>query len=326
MNHPVRAAMLARLGAFPPPAPLDWQADGEERRDDIRYTRVAYTLAPGERVWAWLLRPTSGAATPLPGILAIHQHAGQFYLGKAEPAGLAGEPMYHYGLELARRGYAVLCPDLLGFEDRRPPEYERVANPGAAGDGGYERWLAVTLLAQGSSLQARYLSDLGRALDVLAAQPDVDPTRLGCIGHSLGGQETVWLAWYDARIRAAVASCGVGLISTIIRDRVGHNMALWVPGLLTVGDMDSVVAGVAPRPLLLIQADSDRLFPIDGVHHLGRVAQHAYADQGCPDHFGLTLFSGGHSFPIEMRKAAYNWLDRWLRGATRTKRAPELQS
>ena len=340
----LREAILACLGDFPPAVPTDWRREGVETRGDIVYTRVSYDLAADERVWGWLLEPVrdpspdkGGATTPpsLPGkgggglgpqrpaILALHQHAGEYYLGKAEPAGLGGNPAYHYGLELARRGYTVFCPDHLAFEDRRPPEYERVARPGALQDRGYEDWLGKAYLVRGSTLQAKYLSDLARALDVLAEQPGVDPAALGCIGHSLGGQEALWLAWYDERIRAAVSSCGVSLVSTIVRDRINHNMALWLPGLLKVADMDAVVAGIAPRAVMLIQGDQDPIFPLDGVHHIGRVAHLAYTDCGQPDRFALTTFPGGHGFPVEMRKAAYQWLDTWLKRPTRARRTPE---
>lgn len=322
MTTPIRDAIMACLGEFPPVVDPRWTAESSLDRDAIRYTRVAYDVAEGERITAWLLRPVD-AQGPLPGILALHQHAGQFYIGKAEAAGLAGDANVQYGLELARRGYLVLCPDQPGFEDRRPPEYERIEKPNSLGDGAHEVWLGKSLLVRGSSLQAKYLSDMARALDVLAAQPDVIPTALGCIGHSLGGQEALWLAWYDHRIQVAVSSCGVSMISTIIRDRINHNMALWVPSLLTVADMDAVVAGIAPRACLLIQGDSDPIFPLDGVHHVGRVAHQMYADHGQVDHFALTLFPGGHSFPAEMRKAAYHWLDRWLKGRDRSRRVPE---
>ena len=341
MTTTLREAVLTCLGDFPPVVPTNWRREGSEQRGDILYTRVTYAVAPAERVWGWLLEPgaalspgkgagqTTGEVpsplppSSLPGILALHQHAGEYYLGKAEPAGLGGNPNYHYGLELARRGYVVFCPDHLAFEDRRPPEYERVAQPGSLQDRGYEDWLGKSYLVRGSTLQAKYLSDLARALDVLAEQPGVDAKAIGCIGHSLGGQEALWLAWYDERIKAAVSSCGVSLLSTIVRDRINHNMALWLPGLLKVADMDAVVAGIAPRAVLLIQGDQDPIFPLDGVHHIGRVAHLAYTDSGQPDRFALTTFPGGHGFPIEMRKAAYQWLDTWLKRPTRARRTPE---
>ena len=331
MILPTRDAILDCLGQFPPSVAVHWSAEGREERDGVEYTRIRYDLAPapplaqsrgqgtGERVTAWLLRPADeGRAAsdgPLPGVLAIHPHAGQYHLGKSETAGLIGNPDWHYGLELARRGYTVLCPDLLGFEDRRPPAEQRAAHSGALEDRSYELWLGKVLAVQGSSLQARYISDLSRALDVLADQPGVDADRLGCIGHSGGGQETLWLAWYDERVKVAVSAGGVSLLSVIIANSINHMMAMWVPRLLTVCDLDGVVAGIAPRACLLTHGESDPIFPLDGVRRIASAAEATYQDRGAPDCFALRIFPVGHLFPPDMREVAYQWLDRWLKAS-----------
>jgi pimeloyl-ACP methyl ester carboxylesterase len=47
-----------------------------------------------------------------------------------------------------------------------------------------------------------------RAITFLEQQPEVDPTRIGAYGHSMGGKLTTDLAGIDKRIKAAVPSCG----------------------------------------------------------------------------------------------------------------------
>jgi hypothetical protein len=47
-----------------------------------------------------------------------------------------------------------------------------------------------------------------RALTLLEQQPEVDPSRLGVYGHSMGGKLTVMTAAADARVKAAAPSCG----------------------------------------------------------------------------------------------------------------------
>jgi dienelactone hydrolase len=266
----------------------------------------------GERIDAWLLRPRADPpAGGWPAILALHQHKGQFYLGKSEPAGLSADTGQHYGLELCRRGYVVLCPDHLCFEDRRPPEYVRVES-GFLNDQGYERFEFKRRLLEGSCLQTKYLHDMVCALDLLAELPDVDGARLGAIGHSLGGQEALWLAWYDRRVRAAVSSCGFGLIRTIIRDGITHNYAMYVPGLLEIGDTDALLAEIAPRAFMLTAGEQDAIFPIDGVRELAAAAEAAYAERGVSERFRALIFPSGHSFPDQVKAEAYAFLDRWL--------------
>src|SRR5690349_17745513 len=113
-NPAFREAIVARLGAFPQPAPLALEVGVAGDAGGCSRALVSYAAEPGERISAWLLRPAGPApAGGWPGILAIHQHGGIYELGKSEPAGLSADPMYHYGLDLCRRGYVVLCPDQL---------------------------------------------------------------------------------------------------------------------------------------------------------------------------------------------------------------------
>ena len=308
----LRKAILTRLGRFPARVPLAAAVGPARDMGDHTRTRVSYDVEQGERIDAWLLRPRGDPpAAGWPAILALHQHAGQYYLGKAEPAGLSADSMYHYGLDLCRRGYLVLCPDHLCFEDRRPPEYRRAEN-GALSDQNYERFEFTRRVLEGSCLQTKYLHDMVCALDLLAALPEADGARLGAIGHSLGGQETLWLAWYDRRVRAAVSSCGFGLIRTIIRDAINHNYALYVPGLLEIGDADALLAEIAPRAFLLTAGEQDAIFPIDGVRDLAAAAEAAYAERGVADRFRAVIFPAAHSFPDPVKAEAYAFLDRWL--------------
>jgi dienelactone hydrolase len=313
MNTSLHDSLLTRLGHFPERIPLIPTFGAEI--DEGAYTRtlVTYRVEPDEYVPAWLLTPKGVAPEGgWPAILAIHQHGGQYDLGKSELIGLIGDPQYAYGQELCQRGYVVLCPDMLCFEERRPAEEERRKN-GMRDGFGYERFEFTKRLVNGSCLQTKYLHDLSCALDLLTSLPNVNAARLGVIGHSLGGQETLWLAWYDPRVTAAVSSCGFSLLHVILRDGINHNFAAYVPDMLAVGDMDALVTDLAPRPFLLTAGESDAIFPIDGVRFVVERAREVYALQNAVDHFKAILFSGGHSFPAEVKVEAYAFLDRWLK-------------
>jgi len=157
-----------------------------------------------------------------------------------------------------------------------------------------------------------YLSDLVVALDVLEDHDLIDSDALGVLGHSLGGQEAVWLSWFDDRVAAAVASSGVARPAAVQRERITHNFALYVPDLLTVGDMDDVPADVAPTPLLVTHGTDNRIFPPDSVRSLADVVSERYATAGAPTRFETLFFDGGHELPADVRSSAYDWLDRWL--------------
>jgi dienelactone hydrolase len=253
---------------------------------------------------AFILLPKP-ASTRHPAILCHHQHGGEFPVGKDGPAGLGSDSSQHYALELARRGYVTLVFDALCFNERQDAT-------GRLKGGEYERYEAMYRITEGKSLQGKYVWDARRALDYLETRPEVDASRLGMIGHSLGGQETLFTTAIDTRIRAAVSSCGFGSLHTLKRNRINHNYALFVPGLANQGDYGAVLALVAPRPFFVAARTEDPIFPKDGIEETVATARRAYVDVGAPDRLGTFFEPGAHAFSPTMRAAAYAWLDRWL--------------
>ncbi|GLV56718.1 hydrolase [Dictyobacter sp. S3.2.2.5] len=312
-----REAFLERLGTLPLSCPLDVEV--EERYEGDTYTRerISYQASPGVRVPAYVLIPRHLVA-PAPAIVCIHQHNGEFHIGKSEPVGLAGNPDVFYALELCRRGYIVIAPDQEGFEERQASTenielWKRTA-PRVLSAGAYEQYLAMKYLLQGSTLQARYVWDLSRAVDYLSCRSDVDAGRIGTLGHSLGGQEVCWLLLFDRRVKAGVCSCGISMFEAILRNGINHNFAAYIPGMLEVGDMDVLVAEIAPTPFFMSAGAQDWIFPIDGVRQIAQGARQAYEERSAPPlAFRYHEFPSGHSFPSEVRQLAYSWLDRWLR-------------
>lgn len=315
MSEPIarREALLACLGGFPERVAPEVAFESMVELPDHTRALISYQVEPTERVTAWLLSPVEQPPEQgWPAILASHQHGGLYHLGKSEPAGITGDEAYAYGLELCQRGYVVLCPDHLCFEDRRPSEEERFYNAFLV-DQGYEKLEFTSRLVKGSCLQTKYLHDLSCALDVLTSLPTVDAARIGAIGHSLGGQETLWLTWFDERIKAGVSSCGFDLLQSLINAAINHNFAAYVPGMLNVCDTDGLLAMIAPRPFMLTAGENDPIFPVEGVRALADTVQQAYAQAGATEHFRALIFPGVHSFPAEIKAEAYAFLDRWLK-------------
>src|SRR5690606_27253188 len=137
---------------------------------------VEYAVEPGDRVRAFFLVPerTNG---PAPLIFAHHQHNAEFAIGKSEVVGLGGSPDQAYAAELAQRGYAVIAPDAIAFEERN----------WSSPTGYAEYFELVSRLVQGRTLLAKTLSALSRALDYATGRPGAGPARLGSTGHSYAG-------------------------------------------------------------------------------------------------------------------------------------------
>lgn len=266
---------------------------------------VEYHTTAEERIQAYLLEPLPNHSRNI-GILAAHQHNGDWEMGKSEVAGIAGNPDCQYGRELCELGYTVICPDYLGFENRGPSgglrPYENSPR-----DRAWEEMDFCIQLMHGSSLCAKYIFDSCQALDVLEST-HIQPGHFGAIGHSMGGQTAMWTAFFDSRVKVAFASCSMSLTALLLKHRINHNLAAFLPGLLRVGDIDDVVAGISPRVFGMSSGTEDQMFPMEGIHRI-----HAKANNTFPAHHFLGLiFEDKHNFPPAIREQAYALLDRHL--------------
>ncbi len=300
----MREKMLAALGKLESNGDINLTELSEEVFD--RYTRklVEYNVSPTERVQSWLLIP-NGVRGKLPAVLAIHRHAAEWSVGKSEVVGLTDNGMYSYGLDLVMRGYIVLAPDIICFESRQGQGSFRES---VEGQKTYERFKFCEYLLRGSTLQAKTLHDLSVALDVLCSLDCVDTDRIGALGHSLGGQEAIWLQWFDRRVSVGAASCGVSMLEDILDNGIIHNFYLYIPGMLTVCDMDEIIKDIVSDRKLIITAglrDTEQ-FPLKGIAKINET-------NAANGNFTCVSFDDGHSFNDSEKKIVYKFLDDNLR-------------
>ncbi|RJS27319.1 alpha/beta hydrolase [Corallococcus sp. H22C18031201] len=162
--------------------------------------------------------------------------------------------LVHEAAALARRGHGVLLLDMPGHGE----------SPGPATWG------------------AEHRAAVRAGLDFLAHQPEVDPSRLGLFGFSMGSAVAARVASEDARV-AAVALAGA---FTRLDAQLTHEFGAWgpvtsVPAVLAarhaglaLDDLrpEVVVGKLAPRPLLLIAGTEDRAVPPDMARRLFSLA------------------------------------------------------
>ena len=302
-----RQSVIKAFGEFPQKPELRYNEISSTVMDGYTLQSVEYYVEDNEKVNAYLMLPET-LKEKNPAILAAHQHAMNFHIGKSEVVGLAGDPMFAYGLELCKRGYVVIAPDHLCFEERIKPHFRsRPEN-----DRQYELYEFVTRMQNGSSLKVKYLHDMIIAVDVLENLPFVDKNKIGVIGHSLGGQEATWLTWYDKRIAAGVSSCGFSQMGVLFDKNIILALSMYIPGFTKIGDMCDIVHGIAPRPFFMTSGAIDWTFPIEGVEYIIENAVSRYEQLGSPDNFRSIIFDGGHRFESDVRQEVYDWLDRVL--------------
>lgn len=286
----LREAYLTCLGgAFPEPGPLRPLLRQTIQKEGYRIESLSYEVLPDDRIPALLLVPDGiSASSPAPAVAVWHQHAGEYHLGKSEPAGLAGNPMHHTAVALAREGYVVICPDALCFEERQDPS-------GKLKGGNYERFEFLREVVRGRSMAWRNVLDMRRTIDLLCERPEVKADRLGCYGHSMGSSHTWLVGPLEPRLKCLVGNCCLPTYEAIEASHLLHCFPNFVPGWSQYGDTPEIAALIAPRVLHLNLGETDGGSPIDSARRgMARIAE-AYQKAGVPDHFTHFIEPGtGH--------------------------------
>jgi dienelactone hydrolase len=292
-----RARLEELLGPLPIRVRPDLETLETVHCDGYRREKIVFDTESTMSVPAYLLIPDS-RQFPGPAVLAIHGHGP----GKDLVCGLAETeaPNGDYAVQLVRRGYVVLAPDLRCFGERadwNPPDHyacdTNLVHAVMAG------WRPLT----------QNLWDLARCIDVLADHPLVDGSRIGAVGLSYGGTMSLFLAAWDPRVAAAVVS---GYFSSwAASHRMPWNMcgSQVLPGMLGRIEHVDLGAMIAPRPLLVETGTEDLLFPLAAASGSMVELRAVYGWLGASDRLQHDVFQGGHQWHGE---AAYPFLDRWL--------------
>lgn len=218
-------------------------------RDGVRevwFTSAVYLNQP-TRVFAYLGVPEAGSG-PFPGLVLLHGY------------GQNADPQWvRYWMD---RGYAAIAVDL----DARDPN-------GPLPDGG-PALRTVNIFGpfpwsnprNGWSYHAVARAMLAHSL--LAAQPGVDPERIGVTGMSWGGFATCLVAGVDARLRAAAALYGCGFLmeNSFWLQYVTPLDCRRLEEYRTLLDPGAFLPGVTCPMLFQVGAD-DPFFPPDSQRH-----------------------------------------------------------
>lgn len=301
----IRKKMELAMGPMPGAdrkVPLDAKAEGEEKLDGYVRRKVSFAAEKGDRVPAWLLIPNAVAkGAKLPAMLCLHQTIG---IGKGEPVGLGGKESLHYAKHLAERGYVCLAPDYPSFGDYK---YDFAA---AFKRGDYQ---SGTMKAIWNNM---------RAVDYLQSLPEVDGERVGVIGHSLGGHNSMFTAAFDERLKVVVSCCGFCSFEKYYKGNLkGWTSDRYMPRIASEYnndpkkvpfDFSDVVTSFAPRAFLAVAPEKDGNFEVSGVRDVIAAAEPAYKKLRAEEKLKAIYPDAGHDFPAEARKTAYEFIDKQL--------------
>lgn len=290
----VKRGLRASFGLFPEEdCDLDPEILGTIERDDCVIERLTFQSRPGFRVTANLYRPKM-VSERLPGVLNVHGH-GQW--ARIDPT------VQIRCIALARMGYVCLSVDAFGAG-------ERAIEPGPGTYHGGR--LGAGLWTVGRPLIGVQVYDNRRAVDYLISRPEVDADRLAITGASGGGNQSLNAGATDDRLKAVAPVCGVGTYEAYLQ--AACCVCEVNPGGLTYATTGDLLALMAPRALLVINATSDaRQFSLGEAAKSIDYARSRFEELGVGERIKLQPVEGTHGYSQPMREAMYGWLDRWLR-------------
>jgi dienelactone hydrolase len=317
-----RAAFLKIIDR--PRVPLDAAVQPRQEAGDFIVQDVSFAVEAGERVPALLFK-RQGAAARRPVVIVLHGTGGS-------KEGMAGRLR-----ELAARGFVAVAIDGRHHGARA-----------AASSDGMPAYQSAILRAYRTGREHPFLYDtvwdVMRLIDYLATRDDVDARRIGLTGISKGGMETYLAAAVDQRIAVAVPLIGVqsfrwaldhgawdsrawtlreAVVTAAAEAKSGVDAAFMkkfydrvAPGVRAEFDGPAMLPLIAPRPLLVINGDSDPRTPVAGVRECVAAAAREYKTQGVSERLVLQLQPDtGHQVTAEADRAALAWFERWLEPA-----------
>ena len=291
----LRSKVVELIGGFPaerqPLRPISL-----ETRTFPAYTRekIVFNSRSDVSVLAYLLMPNK-APRPAPVMICIPGHGrgvddivGIDELGN-ERTDKAGY-QHDFAIQVAEAGMAALAIEPMGFGCRRDPVNARqglsrkACDPAAGG-----------ALLVGETMVGWRVWDVMRTIDYIATRPELDQSRVGCMGISGGGTITVFSTGLDQRIGVALVS---GYLNTF-RDSIGslaHCIDNYVPGILKWAEMYEVAGLIAPRPLFVESGEKDNIFPIRASIESFEEVKKIYSLFGVPDLVEQEVFPEEHLF------------------------------
>jgi cephalosporin-C deacetylase-like acetyl esterase len=166
-------AARAALFGYDAQAPLDVKEKGVEKREGASVHDLTFAPRAGETAKAYLVLPEGKG--PFAGVLWVH------WLG--EPETTNRTQYLAEAVMLASKGFVSLLVDAMW----------------SAPD-----WYGNRVPEQDYENSIRQVIALRRAMDLLAARPEVDKARIGFVGHDYGGMYGMLMAGLDRRAKTYV--------------------------------------------------------------------------------------------------------------------------
>lgn len=198
-----------------------------------------------------------------------------------------------FATQFAKKGYYVFCPDARGAGERLRARDKKNGLTNS------HKTLFNVYLGAGRVLIGLMIWDLMRLLDYAETLSAIDVDRIGCVGMSGGGQQSIFFAALDPRIKAASTSGYFYGYKEALLEQPGNCSCNFVPGIWGKIDMGDIGALIAPRPFHIESGERDGLNGKGGIGNVKSqvaVAKEAYRVCGKEGNIVHFTHDGGHEW------------------------------
>ena len=294
----------------------------EEQRDGYKARKIEIRLSRYYTVPAYVLIPDGQG--PFPAVNALHDHGSHLFIGKEKmirPLACENSTVIKdadewardlYGGQfvgdyLARHGYVVFSADAPMWGERGQQEGPRRDK--------YDM-IAGNMMMYGIDLSAYMTYDDIAGTEFLATLPEVDASRIGCMGCSMGGYRTWMLSALSDRIKAGAAICWMTTTDEQMSFKYGRTenggFANCFPGLRRWLDYPHVASMACPKAMLFINGSQDKLFPIPGVEKAFRTMHDTWQSQKADDKLETEIWDMPHSCPVKAQERVLQFFQKHL--------------
>lgn len=295
-----RESYLSLLGRLPARTPLNAVVAGRTPVGDLVLEKIILESRPGHHLTANMYLPAGDG--PFPAVL--------FFCGH-EMTSKATFSYIETAILFAVNGIAVMVTDPVS-QGERVQFTDSVGRRVLRGSTTEHTLLNAGAILSGSSVAAWELYDNVRALDYLVSRPDIDSARIGCMGNSGGGAQTMFFIGYDERVKAA-APCS--FITARVREYELNGTGDGCQQIPCEGreglEIADYLAIFAPKPLLILAGRYD-FVDYRGTVDAYRELEFVYNVLGHPERVSMFTGDDGHGISALKREAALMWFRKWL--------------
>ncbi|HYC28844.1 MAG TPA: acetylxylan esterase, partial [Chitinophagaceae bacterium] len=297
----IRQKFRDLLGMLPPSSPLNAKITGSIRMNGYAIQKITYESFPNHHVTANLYIPENIKAR-VPAALMFCGH---------EDVSKATGSYQRTAILLVKNGFAVMVVDPISQSERHQLT-DKNGKPLTRGGTTEHTLINESANLVGTSTVAYELWDNVRALDYLVTRPEVDTSRIGCIGNSGGAIQAIYFAAFDPRVKVIVPCSYLSTRERTLELSGPADGCAQMPGEgKALLEMSDYLLAAAPKPVLVLAGRYDFIDYHGTINAFNELTQ-AYHVLGEPSKVKLYVVPDGHGISEPKRREAVRWFRQWF--------------